>query len=104
VSRPKRARTEKREAARHGAKLAADREKLFSREPGGSAERPLEAEGAAVIEIRARAVPCPLCEGEQIVLEHAAVTLETQRLRQVKLQCRRCSSKRSLWFRIAPLN
>jgi hypothetical protein len=104
MSRPKRGRTEKREAARRSVKLAEGREKLFSREPGGSAERPLEVEGAAVIELRARAVPCPLCDGEQMVLEHAAVTVEAERLREVRLQCRRCGSKRSLWFRIALLN
>ena len=104
MSRPKRARTEKREAARRGIKLAEGREKLFAREPGGSPEHPLEVEGSAVIEARARAVPCPLCEGELAVLEHAAVTVDARRLRDVRLQCRRCGTKRSLWFRIALLN
>lgn len=104
MARPKRPRAEKREAARSREKLAEAREKLFVREEGSGPERPLDVEGSAVIESRARGVPCPRCDGEQQVLEHAAVTVAGQRLRQVRLQCRRCGTKRSMWFRIALLN
>ena len=101
MAKPKRARTERREAARAGTKLAADRERLFQREEGGNAARPIDVDSAAVIEARAEGIPCPRCEGEQQVLEHLAVTVSGQRLREVRLQCRRCGSKRSMWFRIA---
>jgi DNA-directed RNA polymerase subunit RPC12/RpoP len=85
-------------------KLAADRERLFQREEGGNTSRPIDVESAAIVEMRAEGIPCPRCEGEQRVLEHLAVTVSGHRLREARLQCRRCGSKRSMWFRIALLN
>jgi len=96
----KRARTVRREAARRTDDLARLKERLFALEPGGSPERPVAVESAAVVEARARAVRCPRCDGEHEVLEHAAVTEGGARLRQVSLRCRQCGSPRSLWFQL----
>ncbi len=98
---PKRsARSVRREQERTAAKLAADREKLFQLEAGGSKERPLDASSAAVIEAHAASVPCPRCGGHQEVIEHTALTHKGVRLREAKLRCKQCGSERSLWFRI----
>jgi len=92
------------EQARIRAKLAADQERLFQLEAGGSKERPLEASAAAVIEAHATGVPCPRCGGHQEVIEHTALTHQGVRLREAKLRCRQCGSERSLWFRIVGPN
>lgn len=98
---PKRSdRTVRREQARALTRLQSDRERLFKLEAGGSAERPLEASSAAVIEAHATGVPCPLCGAQQELLEHAASVHEGVRLRETKLRCRQCGSQRSLWFKI----
>ena len=96
-----RPRRQRREAQRAGAKLQDARERLFSLEAGGSAERPLLIASAAVVEGHAESVPCPLCEGRHQVAEHVAVTVNGARLREARLTCRQCGTRRSLWFRIA---
>lgn len=75
-------------------------ERLFGLEPGGSPELPLSVASAAVVEAHAESVPCPRCLGRHGLQEHLAVTLNGARLRQLRLRCRQCSSRRSLWFRI----
>jgi len=98
---PKRSeRTVRREQARALTRLQSDRERLFTLEPGGAPERPLDASSAAVIEAHATSVPCPLCDSAQEVVEHTALVHNGVRLREVKLRCRQCGSKRSLWFKI----
>jgi hypothetical protein len=90
--------------AREVSTLTKDRERLFALEPGGSEARPIEVQTPSVVEARARSVPCPRCNGEHEVLEHAAVTTDGGSLRDVRLRCRSCGSKRSMWFRIVGLN
>jgi len=98
---PKRGeRTARRAQERAQVKLQNDRERLFLLELGGSAERPIDAPSAAVIETHAASVPCPRCGGSQEVVEHAALVRGGVRLREAKLRCRKCGSKRSLWFKI----
>jgi hypothetical protein len=96
-----RARTERREAERALAKLRDARERLFQLEVGGSAERPFPISSAAVVESHAESVPCPRCAGRQQVTEHVAVTVVGVRLREARLTCRQCGTRRSYWFRIA---
>ena len=62
MGKPKRERTLRRESARKAERLARNRERLFLLELGGSPERPIDVDSAAVVEIRARGVPCPRCE------------------------------------------
>jgi hypothetical protein len=81
--------------------LVRDRELLASLVPGGSPERPITVSSAAVIEIRAEAMPCHQCEGHTRIREHAA---EGPGRRRIDLACTRCSTRRSLWFRIGSLD
>lgn len=103
--RPKRSeRTARREQERAQSRLQADRERLFTLEPGGQPERALDATSAAVIEAHATSVPCPLCGGTQEVTEHAALIQRGVRLRETRLRCRQCGTTRSLWFKIVGVN
>jgi hypothetical protein len=104
AKKPKRPRTVQREAARAAASAARDREKLYALEPGGSPRRPIDVEAAPIVELRAKRVPCPRCTGEHRIEEHAAVVIAGTRLREVRLVCKHCGSRRSLWFRLAELN
>lgn len=102
--KPKRVRTVRREAEREALSQARDRERLFAFERGGSAERPIDIDAASVVEVRANAVVCPRCGGRHLLEEHAAVTRGGARLREARLICRQCGSRRSLWFRLPELN
>lgn len=104
AKKPKRERTVRREAARAAAALGADRERLFKLDPGGSPERPIDVDAVSVVEVRAVSVACPRCEGRHRVDEHAAVTVAGARLREARLVCTLCGSRRSLWFRLPILN
>ena len=104
MAQPKRARTLRRESARKEEGLARDRERLFLSEAGGSPEKPISVDSAAVVEIRARGVRCPQCGSEHTVAEHAAVSADAGRLREARLQCKQCGSRRSMWFRLPVLN
>jgi len=92
----------RRKEERAQSALQADRERLFALEPGGTAAHPLEVASAAVIEAHALAVPCPRCDGVHELDEHAAVVREGVRLREVRLRCRQCGTRRSLWFKLVP--
>jgi hypothetical protein len=101
----KRARTERREAARAAAKLADGRARLAALEPGGSPARPIDVTTASVIEPQARALPCLRCpahtaSGSLRLDAHEAVLIEGERLRLVRLACARCGAERSIYFRI----
>jgi DNA-directed RNA polymerase subunit RPC12/RpoP len=101
MTKKARPRSLRREGERALTKLQSANEKLFLLEPGGSEGRPLDVASAAVIEAHAESVPCPRCGGRHDVEEHLALTLAGARLRQVRLRCRQCGSRRSVWFRIA---
>lgn len=73
------------------------REQLASLAPGGSPRRPIAVRSAAVIEVRAAALACPLCGGEYRVHEH---TRPVPQLRRLDVACRHCSTPRTLWFTI----
>jgi DNA-directed RNA polymerase subunit RPC12/RpoP len=98
----KRSRTARREQKRALEKAAALREKLFGLSPGGTAERPLDVVSPATIEPHVGSVECPRCGGRLMLDEHAAVTVSGSRLREARLRCTGCGSRRSLWFRIVP--
>jgi hypothetical protein len=98
--RPESARNLRRREERARDKLSHDKEKLFLLSPGGSAERPLSVESASVVDTRASSVKCPRCDGQHELLEHKAVQVAGDRLRQALLRCRRCGSRRSLFLRL----
>jgi hypothetical protein len=97
MSRKRPARTERRRAERSARELVRDREKLAALSPGGSAERPIAVPSAAVVEIRARAMPCPQCEGRYRIREHRSAG---PGVREVSVVCERCHVARVLWFKI----
>ena len=98
--RPERPRVQARRSARESEKLARERERLFALSAGAHPTRPLPAPSASMLEARARAQRCPRCDGEHELLEHAAVTVQGSRLRELRLRCRQCGSRRSLFFQI----
>jgi hypothetical protein len=73
------------------------RERLARLSRGGSRERPIAVASAAVVEVRAGALPCPHCGGSYRLGEHVA---PARGLRRVDVACRQCGRPRSLWFRI----
>jgi hypothetical protein len=95
--RAKRPRTERRARERKARALVREREKLAALSMGGARERPIEAESAAVIEPRVRAMPCPQCEGAFRIHDHAS---EGGGVRRIEVTCQQCTVRRSLWFRI----
>lgn len=101
MSKPARPRTARREADRAARALVRDREKLASLSPGGASDRPIAVPSPAVIEGRARAMPCPQCDGPLEVIEHVVVVVDGVRLRRVDARCRTCGAPRSLWFVLA---
>ena len=72
-------------------------EHLAALATGGSPRHPIKVASAAVIEVRASALACPLCGGEYRLHEH---TRPVPGLRRVDVACRFCSTPRTLWFRI----
>ena len=98
---PKRSdRTVRREQERAKSRLDDERERLFALSAGGSAQRPLDAASAAVIERHALSFRCPRCGANHELVEHSAHVRNGVRLRETKLRCRQCGSERSLWFKI----
>ncbi len=98
-----RLRAVRREAARAQTKLGNALERAFALEVGGNAARPIDVASAAVVDGHAAAVACPRCSGRHEVEEHLAVTVGGARLREARLRCRQCASRRSLWFRLGAL-
>ncbi len=101
----KRARTDRREAARAAEKLVLQREKLSKLEAGGAPDRPIDVTTASVIEPHARALACLRCGdlGTRIE-EHEAREIEGRRLRVIRVACPPCGAKRVVYFRIAESN
>lgn len=85
---------------RAGRALAEAKERLFQLELGGTPARPIEVASASVIEPHALSMPCPRCDGTHDLVEHAAITVDGVRLREVRLACRQCGSRRAVYFRL----
>ena len=98
--RPGRTRTLRRNLERSQDKLAAARRKLLWLERGGSPERPIEVDSAAVVEPRAESFRCPECEGPLRCEEHRAGDHENRLVREVQLVCRTCGEPVKLYFRV----
>ncbi|MRG93360.1 hypothetical protein [Polyangium spumosum] len=98
--KPLSARAARREAERAAVKLARDRERLASLEPGGAPSLPIEITSASEVEIAARGKPCARCGGEVRVEEHLAETVGTSRLRVARVFCPACGARRAIYFRL----
>jgi hypothetical protein len=56
---------------------------------------------AVLVETRAVAKPCPLCEGALKLDAHTAEIVEGVRLRVASVSCTLCGTRRSIYFRLA---
>jgi len=99
----RRPRAARRARERELVKLVREREVLVKNLPGGSPARPLAVTSPAVVEPTARATPCHQCGGELAVDEHAAEAYDGELLRLVRATCRRCQTRREIWFRLTPI-
>lgn len=102
MAKKHRPRTERRVRERAARELVRDRQKLAALLPGGSAERPIALTSAAVIPLRARATPCPLCDGALNIEHEAAESRGGRILHATHVACTRCGVGRVLWFTVAP--
>ena len=93
-------RAKRRALERARAKLAEQRRKLAALEPGGSAERPVDLESAALVEPRAEAAECLACGAPARVVEHVANVVDERRLRIATTRCARCGEQRIWYFRL----
>jgi len=102
VSSPKRPRNERRQRERELRNEVSRVERLWSQLPGASATAPIDVAAPAVATIKARATPCPLCQGELTVERDRAESTPRGVLLALDLHCRLCHKSRTLWFRVAP--
>jgi hypothetical protein len=102
MSPPRRSRAQRRAEGRRDAKVVRDRVRLATLEPGGAAERPIEIVTAALVEPKARAIPCPVCGGSVRVEDHAARTIRGAPLRLAHVTCPGCGLTRVVYFVVRP--
>jgi len=102
MTKPERPRRQRREEARAARKVVRDTERLAAALPGADPERPIEVASASVVEVRARATPCVQCGGELDVRGDRAGSTPRGVLREMEMACRRCHTRRTLWFRVTP--
>lgn len=104
MSKPKRARTVRREADRSVEKFRADAAKLWALQQGGSASRPVSIAVASQIEPDAEGVACPFCRATMRAVSHDVEEAAGQRVRVVTLQCRGCHTSWRRYYVIAQAN
>jgi hypothetical protein len=100
MPKPKRSRTERREAERALRKDVVGRERLVAAAPGGARDRPISVASVSVIESMARSTPCVQCAGELELRDHAAPADGGGKLRRLALICRVCHTPREIWFKV----
>jgi hypothetical protein len=92
-----RARTERRIGERASHKLVHAKQRLATLQAGGTPDHPVEVSSTSVIPVRARATPCPLCDG---TLQLEEETARSATLRGAEVRCVRCGVRRTIWFRV----
>jgi len=102
TKKPPRPRAARRAAAQANRRAVERLEKLGTQLPGGAPEQPLRVTSASVVEVRARAARCLMCDGELELRAHVAEPGGPGDLRRVELTCRACGRSRRLWFRVEP--
>jgi hypothetical protein len=81
-----------------------DLDRLARLAPGGTPDHPIPIETPPLVEVTVAAMRCPLCEGTLRLDEHAAETIDGDRLRIAHLTCTTCGVPREIYFRLsAPL-
>jgi ribosomal protein S27AE len=71
------------------------RERLATLEPGGTPDRPIEVVTAALVEPKARAIPCPVCSASVRVDDHTERAIQGVALRLAHIYCPRCGTPAS---------
>jgi hypothetical protein len=79
-----------------------DLERLARLAPGGAPERPIEIDTPPLVEVTVAATTCPLCGGTLRLDEHAAETIDGDRLRVAHVTCTSCGIERAIYFRLRP--
>ncbi|HXU74072.1 MAG TPA: hypothetical protein VN947_32355 [Polyangia bacterium] len=102
MAKKQRPRTDRRVRERAARELVRDRQKLAALLPGGAPDRPIDVPSAAVIPIRARGTPCPLCDGALHIEHEAAESRGGRLLHATHVACTRCGVARVLWFQVTP--
>jgi len=102
MTKKTRPRTDRRIRERAARELVRDRQKLAALSPGGAPDRPIEVPSAAVVPLRARSTPCPLCDGELRIEHESAESRGGRILHATHVACARCGVTRVLWFHVAP--
>jgi hypothetical protein len=98
-----RPRSQRRVRERMAQRLVRDRQKLALLSPGGTPERPIDVVSTSVIAVRARATPCPLCDGALRLDEESAGNRGGKLLHAAHVTCTSCGIARQLWFHVSPL-
>ena len=101
MAAPRRPRKERRERER-ARKNVRVTERLAKQLPGATPEQPIDVASASVVEIQARATPCPQCGGELDLRGERADSTPRGVLREIRAVCRLCHAPRTLWFRVTP--
>jgi len=101
--KPRRPALDRRKREKAARKLALDKDRLAALEPGGSAERPITVESAAIVEERARSIGCHQCGGPVGIEDHQVEKHDEELLRVLDLKCKQCHARRRLWMRIRPV-
>ncbi len=81
-------------------RLVQDRIRLAKLEIGGSPERPIDVVSPSQIDSRAVEARCLKCDSETRVESHEIEVVDGVPLRAVVAACRRCSGRRTFYFRI----
>jgi len=102
TKKPPRPRAARRAAAQANRRAVERVEKLGTQLPGGAPDQPLRVTSASVVEVRARAARCLVCDGELELRAHVSDGGSPGDLRRVELVCRACGRLRRLWFRVEP--
>jgi hypothetical protein len=104
MAKPKRARSQRREADGEVRKFREGAKKLYEAEPGGAPDRPVTVSAASQVEPDAESVRCPFCRAGVRLLGHDAIVHEGRRLRKVALECRACHAGWTRFYTLALLN
>jgi hypothetical protein len=98
MSASRKPRAQRRAEGRRDAKIVRERERLATLEPGGTPQRPIEVVTAALVEPKARSIPCPVCRASVRVADHTACTVDGVPLRLAHVACPMCGHARVVYF------
>ncbi|MFO0618296.1 MAG: hypothetical protein U0414_37225 [Polyangiaceae bacterium] len=90
----------KRAADRDAERARKDLERLDALAEGATPARAIELVSPSEVEVRAEALPCPVCGGRLRMVSHDAETIDGRRVRVARTRCETCRAPRVRYFRI----